>query len=113
MQTAELGCGFTTAVQLRDGGSIRIRAIRADDKARLLEHFSHLSERSAYQRFLGIKKTLTPEDLVHFTELDFVNAVGLVATLGHRDVRFGLFYGVPFTLPGLMFLGAAGSRSVP
>jgi len=85
MQTAELGCAFTTAVQLRDGGSIRIRAIRPDDKDRLLEHFSHLSERSAYQRFLGIKKTLTPEDLVHFTELDFVNAVGLVATLGEGD----------------------------
>jgi len=40
-------------------------------------------------------------------------ALGLHVLLssGHRDVRFGLVYGVPFTLTGLIFLGAAGPRS--
>ena len=76
---------YAADAQLRDGRRIRIRAIRPDDKQRLLGHFSRLSTESVYQRFFGVKKTLTPEDLVHFTELDFVDAVGLVATLGEGD----------------------------
>jgi hypothetical protein len=65
---------------LRDGGSIRIRAIRPEDKDRVLEHFQALAPRSVYFRFLGAKKRLTAAELSHFTDLDFVHAVGLVAT---------------------------------
>lgn len=83
----QLGRAFSTFVPLRDGSAIRIRAIRPDDKQRLLGHFSRLSAESVYQRFFGVKKTLTPEDLVHFTELDFVDAVGLVATLGEGELE--------------------------
>lgn len=78
----ESACSFETVVSLRDGGLIRIRAIRPDDKQRLLEHFLHLSPASVYQRFFGVKKTLTPEELKRFTELDFEKAVGLAATIG-------------------------------
>lgn len=84
-QEPEFGRTFSTLARLRDGSAIRIRAIRPDDKQRLLGHFSRLSAESVYQRFFGAKKILTPEDLVHFTELDFVDAVGLVATLGEGD----------------------------
>jgi GNAT superfamily N-acetyltransferase len=74
---------------LRDGGSIRIRAIRPDDKDRLLEHFRHLSRDSVYHRFFGLKRSLTPSELVRLTELDFKNHVGLVATLlADGDERF-------------------------
>src|SRR5262249_3617466 len=66
---------------LRDGGSIHIRAIRADAKARLLEHFRHLSQDSIYHRFFGLKHSLTDQDLMRFTEVDFINHVALVATL--------------------------------
>jgi acetate---CoA ligase (ADP-forming) len=66
---------------LRDGGSIRIRAIRPDDKERLVEMFGRLSPRSIYFRFFNTKKGLTEEELRRFTELDFVEDVGLVATL--------------------------------
>ncbi|MGH7914187.1 MAG: GNAT family N-acetyltransferase, partial [Candidatus Binataceae bacterium] len=66
---------------LRDGGSIYIRAIRADDKDRLLEHFRHMSQDSIYHRFFGLKHSLTDEDLIRFTEIDFVGHVALVATL--------------------------------
>lgn len=66
---------------LRDGRSIHIRAIRPDDKARLLEHFQHLSARSVYFRFFNAKRRLDDEELRRFTELDFENGVGLVATL--------------------------------
>ncbi|HVA39639.1 MAG TPA: GNAT family N-acetyltransferase [Candidatus Binataceae bacterium] len=66
---------------LRDGGSIYIRAIRADDKDRLLDHFRHMSQDSIYHRFFGLKHSLTDQDLVRFTEIDFVSHVALVATL--------------------------------
>ncbi len=72
---------YDTAVVLKDGGSIRIRAIRPDDKERLLDHFHRLSERSVYFRFFSAKKRLTEEELRRFTEPDFRTHVALVATL--------------------------------
>ena len=62
---------YAATATLRDGGSISIRAIRPDDKARLLDHFHALSARSGYFRFLAAKKPLTDEELREFTELDF------------------------------------------
>jgi acetyl coenzyme A synthetase (ADP forming)-like protein len=70
---------------LRDGGSIHIRAIRSDDKQRLLDHFHHLGERSVYFRFFGSKKRLSDAELVRFTEPDFIRHVALVATLREGD----------------------------
>jgi GNAT superfamily N-acetyltransferase len=67
---------------LRDGTPITIRAIRPDDKERLLRHFQGLSAQSVYQRFIGFKRSLTSDDLRRLTELDFVNHVGLAATIG-------------------------------
>src|SRR5262245_9274568 len=75
---------FSVNSVLRDGGSIHLRAIRPDDKQRLLDHFRRLSARSVYFRFFGIKKQLTAAELRHFTELDFAHHVALVATL-RRD----------------------------
>jgi acetyl coenzyme A synthetase (ADP forming)-like protein len=80
---------------LRDGGSIHIRAIRPDDKPRLIDHFQRLSQRSVYFRFFGVKKRLTDEELRRFTEPDFVHHVGLVATLreaeGERIIGVGRY----------------------
>ena len=74
---------------LRDGGSIYVRAIRPDDRDRLLRHFRELSEQSVYHRFFGVKRTLSDAELVGMTDLDFVTHVGLVATLGEgSEERF-------------------------
>jgi GNAT superfamily N-acetyltransferase len=74
---------YTASEVLRDGSQIRIRAIRADDKQRLLQHFQNLSRQSVYYRFFGLKRSFNDDDLHRFTELDFINHVGLAATLGH------------------------------
>jgi predicted CoA-binding protein/RimJ/RimL family protein N-acetyltransferase len=76
---------FSADRVLRDGGSIHVRAIRPDDKPRLLDHFNRLSARSVYFRFFRVKKALTDDELRQFTELDFDRTVGLVATLQHDD----------------------------
>jgi RimJ/RimL family protein N-acetyltransferase len=65
---------------LLDGGLIHIRAIKPDDRERLLEHFHSLSEESVYYRFFGFKHNLSDQELTQFTQLDFVKHVGLVAT---------------------------------
>ena len=69
---------------LQNGTAILIRAIRADDKARLLRHFQGLSPRSVYYRFFGLRRSLTDDDLRRLTELDLINHVGLAATI-HFD----------------------------
>lgn len=74
-------CTYAVNEILRDGTSIHIRAIRPDDKDRLLEHFTGLSPQSRYQRFFGTKRGLSREELKALTELDFQTHVGLVATL--------------------------------
>lgn len=66
---------------LRDGRSVLIRAIRPDDKGRLLEHFHGLSERSVYQRFFGPKRTLSEAELTRLTEVDFRDDAALAATV--------------------------------
>src|SRR5262247_740411 len=72
---------YATDALLRDGGSIHIRAIRPDDKPRLLDLFERLSSRSVYFRFFQTKQRLTDAELHYFTELDFTRDAALVATL--------------------------------
>ena len=72
---------YATDALLRDGGSVHIRAIRPADQPQLLRFFETLSARSIYFRFFQTKTHLTDNELRYFTELDFVNHVGLVATL--------------------------------
>src|SRR5262245_5234020 len=71
---------YATDALLRDGSSIHIRAIRPDDKQRLLALFERLSSGSIYFRFFQTKQRLTDEELRYFTELDFTRDVALVAT---------------------------------
>jgi GNAT superfamily N-acetyltransferase len=66
---------------LRDGGFVHIRAIRPDDKQRLLDAFHRLSGRSVYLRFFGSKQDLSQKELTELTEIDFVRHVALVVTL--------------------------------
>jgi len=79
--------GYAADALLRDGSSIHIRAIRADDKERLQAHFHGLGFDSVRFRFLGAKKELTPAELRYFTELDFSRHVGLVALRRHDEAE--------------------------
>src|SRR5437867_6327085 len=78
---------YRVEATLRDGGAICIRAIRPDDKARLLEHSAGLSPQSVYFRFMGFKRELSKDDLKFLTELDFDNHVALVATITESGIE--------------------------
>jgi RimJ/RimL family protein N-acetyltransferase len=70
---------------LKNGTTVRIRSIAADDKDRLSEAFHNLEAESVYTRFFHHKKTLTEAELKAATEVDFDKVVALVATVGEGD----------------------------
>jgi GNAT superfamily N-acetyltransferase len=96
MTLNRIDAAYTADELLRDGQSIHVRAIRPDDRELLREHFHHLSARSVRFRFFAAKHRLTEHELDRLTQLDFVNAVGLVATLyvtgSERIIGVGRYY---------------------
>lgn len=70
---------------LKGGLEVRIRAMRPDDKKRIVEAFNNLEKESIYTRFFQSKSHLTPEELVRITELDFEDVVSLVVTIGTEN----------------------------
>jgi len=66
---------------LRNGATVKIRSVRADDKARFAEAFRNLEAESIYTRFFHHKKSLTDQELKAATEVDFENEVALVVTI--------------------------------
>jgi RimJ/RimL family protein N-acetyltransferase len=84
---------------LRDQRTVKIRAIRPDDKGLVIDALQRVSPDSLYYRLFAPKKTFTDDDLKQVTEVDSVNVVALVAVLeenqtqkivgGGRYVRYG------------------------
>jgi RimJ/RimL family protein N-acetyltransferase len=66
---------------LRNGTSVLIRPITADDKALLVRGMAALSPQSARLRFLRPKRHLTLAELRYLTEVDQVDHYALVAVL--------------------------------
>ncbi len=81
--------GYRSVEQLRNGTPITIRAIRPDDKARVVRAFHALERDSIYTRFFTAKTTLSADDLRRLTEVDQVRDVALVATIGTEEVLIG------------------------
>ena len=66
---------------LKDGNEVTIRAMRPDDKERLVKAFLHLEPQTIRTRFFYPKKTLSEDDLRWLDEIGHGNHVGLVATV--------------------------------
>ncbi|MEV6838064.1 GNAT family N-acetyltransferase [Streptomyces sp. NPDC051133] len=69
-------------VVLRDGGTARIRPITIDDADRLVSFYEQVSDESKYYRFFAPYPRLSAKDVHRFTHHDFVDRVGLAATVG-------------------------------
>jgi len=66
------------SVILRNGASVRVRAIRADDEPRLLALCRRLSSRTLYQRFFSLRR-LRPEEAHAFANVDYHRQMAVVA----------------------------------
>ncbi|MCW7947198.1 acyl-CoA synthetase [Streptomyces hygroscopicus] len=86
MQTAsdrhEYPAHWEADVVLRDGGTARIRPITVDDAERLVSFYEQVSDESKYYRFFAPYPRLSAKDVRRFTHHDFVDRVGLAATVG-------------------------------
>jgi RimJ/RimL family protein N-acetyltransferase len=67
--------------KLKDGTAVTIRAIRPDDKDRIVEAFRNLEAESIYTRFFGHRGDFSEAELKIVTEVDFENTVALVVTI--------------------------------
>lgn len=82
MGKTQPGFDFSRQAQLRNGTPVLIRAIRPDDRERIIAAFHKLDEETIYTRFFSAKKELSANDLGRIEASDFVRAAVLVATLG-------------------------------
>ncbi|WP_405745371.1 GNAT family N-acetyltransferase [Streptomyces sp. NBC_01525] len=92
-------------VVLRDGGTARIRPITPDDAERLVSFYEQVSDESKYYRFFAPYPRLSDRDVHRFTHHDYVDRVGLAATVGGEfiaTVRYDRINdrGLPATDPG-------------
>lgn len=75
--------------KLRDGTPVVLRAVRPDDRARLVEAFHKLDAQTVYTRFFSSKHEITDADLSQGIDVDFVRNVTLVVTLGAEETIIG------------------------
>ncbi|MBM9507225.1 bifunctional acetate--CoA ligase family protein/GNAT family N-acetyltransferase [Actinacidiphila acididurans] len=73
-------------VVLRDGGIAHIRPIGPDDAGRLVDFYEKVSDESKYYRFFAPYPRLSDRDVHRFTHHDYVDRVGLAATVGDEFI---------------------------
>lgn len=73
-------------VVLRDGHTVRMRAIRPDDADRIQRFHERQSPESIYFRFFSPRPTLSDRDVEHFTNVDHIDRVAFVAVLDEEIV---------------------------
>ena len=76
---------YTASEVLKDGTAVTIRAIRREDKGRLLDAFKNLDRESVYRRFFSPKKELSDSELDQLTDVDFNQVVALVVATQGAD----------------------------
>ena len=80
---------YTVSEVLKDGTAVTIRAIRREDKGRLLEAFKSLDRESVYRRFFSPKKELSDSELDQLTDVDFSQVVALVVATQGGEILIG------------------------
>ena len=73
----------------------RLRPIRPDDAARLIEFHRHLAPHSVYLRFFSFHPTLSEAEVQRFTCVDYINRLALVAEIDGRLIAVGRFDSKP------------------
>jgi RimJ/RimL family protein N-acetyltransferase len=72
---------YSTSELLRDGRRIEIRALRPEDRTDIVAAVDHLSVKSLYRRFFGLKRHFSEREIDFFLNVDFANHVVLVAVM--------------------------------
>ena len=78
-------------VLLLDGGAARLRPIRPDDAALLVEFYGRVSPESKYRRFFAPYPRLSERDIRRFTHVDYVDRTAFVVTVGEQMIAVGRY----------------------
>ncbi|HEY5785523.1 MAG TPA: GNAT family N-acetyltransferase, partial [Microlunatus sp.] len=78
-------------VLLADGGVSRLRPIRPDDAELLVEFYDRVSPESKYLRFFAPYPRLSAKDVARFTQVDYIDRVALIVTLGEQMIGVGRY----------------------
>ncbi|REK09225.1 MAG: GNAT family N-acetyltransferase [Actinobacteria bacterium] len=85
---AEYPSEYELDAVLRDGGVVRIRPIKPEDSDLIVRFFETLGPESRYFRFFKLKKSLDPEEVRYFTNVDYEDRMALIAL--HEDEMVGI-----------------------
>ncbi|MDP9840924.1 acyl-CoA synthetase (NDP forming)/RimJ/RimL family protein N-acetyltransferase [Streptosporangium lutulentum] len=86
MEATQYPAHWEADVVLSDGGTAHVRPIRPADADRLRSFYSRLSDESIYFRFFGPRPRLSDREITWFTNVDYVDRVALIATIGTEMV---------------------------
>ena len=78
-------------VLLTDGGVARLRPIRPSDAQLLVEFYDRVSPESKYLRFFAPYPRLSARDVARFTQVDYIDRVALIITLGEQMIGVGRY----------------------
>jgi RimJ/RimL family protein N-acetyltransferase len=78
---------FSQAATLRDGTPVTLRAMRPDDRERIVAAFSKLDAGTVYTRFFSFRKELPGSALDRISDIDFDRLAGLVVTIGSGNAE--------------------------
>lgn len=70
---------FSVREPLRNGEEIEVRALRPGDRNALRRAIARVSDQSLYRRFFGVKREFSDAEVSTFVDVDFKDAVALVA----------------------------------
>ena len=72
---------YSVSECLRDGSTVEIRALRREDRQRMLAAIDRTSAQSLQRRFFVPKRGFSEQELTFFMDIDFDNHVALVAQI--------------------------------
>ncbi|HET9647604.1 MAG TPA: GNAT family N-acetyltransferase, partial [Microlunatus sp.] len=78
-------------VLLTDGGVAHLRPIRPEDAQILVEFYDRVSPESKYLRFFAPYPKLSQRDVQRFTEVDYVDRVAFILTVGPQMIAVGRY----------------------
>jgi GNAT superfamily N-acetyltransferase len=84
-------------IEIRTGATLHVRPIRSDDAVKLIAFHHKLSFDSIYRRYFSIHPELSPHEVAHLTEVDYVDRLALVVEDGDELVAVGRYDREPAT----------------
>jgi acetyltransferase len=89
--------GLETTATLRDGTSIALRPVRAEDEPLLKELFAHLSREDVRLRFFAPLRELSPTLIERLSRLDYRRQMALIAQHDETIVGAASYFTEPGT----------------